>query len=135
MLVHSVVDFNLHIPANSAWFAASAGMAVTNPRSPPPSLPLCQRCRTALSCACTQVRPTTEFFRDHASDTFRCTPVPERNLSPPFPSSRQNALQLNLQTRSVTSHQRVGSLMSCYWSFCILAHCETRYAQQSRFLL
>jgi O-antigen ligase len=29
MLVHSFVDFNLHIPANAAWFAVLAGMATT----------------------------------------------------------------------------------------------------------
>jgi len=28
LLVHSFVDFNLHIPANAAWFAALAGIAV-----------------------------------------------------------------------------------------------------------
>jgi O-antigen ligase len=28
LLVHSFVDFNLHIPANAAWFAALAGVAV-----------------------------------------------------------------------------------------------------------
>jgi O-antigen ligase len=27
MLVHSIFDFNLHIPANAAWFAVLAGMA------------------------------------------------------------------------------------------------------------
>jgi hypothetical protein len=27
MLVHSFFDFNLHIPANAAWFAVLAGMA------------------------------------------------------------------------------------------------------------
>jgi O-antigen ligase len=27
LLVHSFVDFNLHIPANAAWFAVSAGVA------------------------------------------------------------------------------------------------------------
>jgi len=27
MLVHSLVDFNLHIPANAAWFAVLAGIA------------------------------------------------------------------------------------------------------------
>jgi len=30
MLVHSFFDFNLHIPANAAWFAVLAGIAVTN---------------------------------------------------------------------------------------------------------
>jgi O-antigen ligase len=29
MLVHSLVDFNLHIPANAAWFAVLAGIATT----------------------------------------------------------------------------------------------------------
>jgi O-antigen ligase len=29
LLVHSFVDFNLHIPANAAWFAALAGVAVS----------------------------------------------------------------------------------------------------------
>jgi O-antigen ligase len=29
MLVHSFFDFNLHIPANAAWFAVLAGIAVT----------------------------------------------------------------------------------------------------------
>jgi fumarate reductase subunit D len=29
MLVHSLADFNLHIPANAAWFAALAGIATT----------------------------------------------------------------------------------------------------------
>lgn len=28
LLVHSFVDFNLHIPANAAWFSACAGLAV-----------------------------------------------------------------------------------------------------------
>ena len=28
LLVHSFVDFNLHIPANAAWFAVLAGVAV-----------------------------------------------------------------------------------------------------------
>jgi O-antigen ligase len=27
LLVHSLADFNLHIPANAAWFAVSAGLA------------------------------------------------------------------------------------------------------------
>jgi hypothetical protein len=27
LLVHSLVDFNLHIPANAAWFAFCAGLA------------------------------------------------------------------------------------------------------------
>ncbi len=30
MLVHSFFDFNLHIPANAAWFAVLAGIAATN---------------------------------------------------------------------------------------------------------
>jgi hypothetical protein len=29
MLVHSLWDFNLHIPANAAWFAVLAGIATT----------------------------------------------------------------------------------------------------------
>src|SRR2546427_10532921 len=29
MLVHSFFDFNLHIPANAAWFAVLAGLATT----------------------------------------------------------------------------------------------------------
>jgi hypothetical protein len=29
MLVHSLGDFNLHIPANAAWFAVLAGIATT----------------------------------------------------------------------------------------------------------
>jgi len=29
MLVHSFVDFNLHIPANAAWFAVLAGIAIS----------------------------------------------------------------------------------------------------------
>jgi len=29
LLVHSLVDFNLHIPANAAWFAFCAGLAST----------------------------------------------------------------------------------------------------------
>ncbi|MBI4166170.1 MAG: O-antigen ligase family protein [Acidobacteria bacterium] len=29
LLVHSLVDFNLHIPANAAWFAVSAAIATT----------------------------------------------------------------------------------------------------------
>jgi O-antigen ligase len=28
LLIHSLVDFNLHIPANAAWFAVCAGLAV-----------------------------------------------------------------------------------------------------------
>jgi O-antigen ligase len=31
LLVHSMFDFNLHIPANAAWFAALAGIAVSTP--------------------------------------------------------------------------------------------------------
>ncbi|HEY6291297.1 MAG TPA: O-antigen ligase [Terriglobia bacterium] len=43
LLVHSLVDFNLHIPANAAWFSLCAGLAVcpdahaddsTDPREP-----------------------------------------------------------------------------------------------------
>ncbi len=30
MLVHSFFDFNLHIPANAAWFAVLAGVAIAN---------------------------------------------------------------------------------------------------------
>ena len=30
MLVHSLGDFNLHIPANAAWFSALAGIATTS---------------------------------------------------------------------------------------------------------
>ena len=30
LLVHSLVDFNLHIPANAAWFAVLAGVALTH---------------------------------------------------------------------------------------------------------
>lgn len=33
ILAHSFVDFNLHIPANAAWFSACVGLAVT--RQPP----------------------------------------------------------------------------------------------------
>jgi O-antigen ligase len=29
LLVHSLFDFNLHIPANAAWFAVLAGIATT----------------------------------------------------------------------------------------------------------
>jgi O-antigen ligase len=29
LLVHSFLDFNLHIPANAAWFAVLAGLATT----------------------------------------------------------------------------------------------------------
>ncbi len=35
LLVHSCVDFNLHIPANAAWFAVLAGTASTNRRQVP----------------------------------------------------------------------------------------------------
>jgi O-antigen ligase len=31
LLVHSLVDFNLHIPANAAWFAACAALATIGP--------------------------------------------------------------------------------------------------------
>jgi hypothetical protein len=27
LLIHSFVDFNLHIPANAAWFAVCAGLS------------------------------------------------------------------------------------------------------------
>ena len=37
LLVHSFVDFNLHIPANAAWFSASAGLALL-------AGPLAKRC-------------------------------------------------------------------------------------------
>jgi len=30
LLVHSLVDFNLHIPANAAWFSLCAGIAVSH---------------------------------------------------------------------------------------------------------
>ncbi|HEV1994025.1 MAG TPA: hypothetical protein VGR03_06835, partial [Candidatus Acidoferrum sp.] len=30
LLVHSFIDFNLHIPANAAWFSACVGMAQRN---------------------------------------------------------------------------------------------------------
>ena len=33
LLVHSLFDFNLHIPANAAWFAFLAGIAVVHTRS------------------------------------------------------------------------------------------------------
>jgi O-antigen ligase len=33
MLVHSLADFNLHIPANAAWFAVLAGIACSDRRS------------------------------------------------------------------------------------------------------
>ena len=33
MLVHSFFDFNLHIPANAAWFAILAGLATTGEQS------------------------------------------------------------------------------------------------------
>jgi O-antigen ligase len=36
LLAHSVVDFNLHIPANAAWFAFCAGFAVVAPQTPAP---------------------------------------------------------------------------------------------------
>ncbi|MGH9431538.1 MAG: O-antigen ligase family protein [Terriglobia bacterium] len=32
LLVHSLADFNLHIPANAAWFAMLAGLAITGAR-------------------------------------------------------------------------------------------------------
>ena len=31
LLVHSLVDFNLHIPANGAWFAVCLGLATVPP--------------------------------------------------------------------------------------------------------
>jgi O-antigen ligase len=34
LLLHSFVDFNLHIPANAAWFAASAGVALCSTSGP-----------------------------------------------------------------------------------------------------
>jgi O-antigen ligase len=34
LLVHSLVDFNLHIPANAAWFAFCAGLATTRSADP-----------------------------------------------------------------------------------------------------
>ena len=33
ILVHSLWDFNLHIPANAVWFAVLAGIAITSPDS------------------------------------------------------------------------------------------------------
>jgi hypothetical protein len=33
ILVHSLLDFNLHIPANAAWFAFSAALATARPHS------------------------------------------------------------------------------------------------------
>jgi O-antigen ligase len=38
LLTHSFVDFNLHIPANGAWFATCAALATL--RTPPPSVDL-----------------------------------------------------------------------------------------------
>ena len=35
ILIHSFVDFNLHIPANAAWFAFCAGLAVLSDRMIP----------------------------------------------------------------------------------------------------
>jgi O-antigen ligase len=32
LLVHSFFDFNLHIPANAAWFAVLAGLATISPQ-------------------------------------------------------------------------------------------------------
>jgi O-antigen ligase len=32
LLVHTLFDFNLHIPANAAWFAVLAGIATTEGR-------------------------------------------------------------------------------------------------------
>ena len=37
LLVHSFVDFNLHIPANAAWFAFCAGLATLSGRTVPPT--------------------------------------------------------------------------------------------------
>lgn len=34
LLVHSFADFNLHIPANAAWFALAAGLAMLSARRP-----------------------------------------------------------------------------------------------------
>ena len=34
LLVHSFFDFNLHIPANAAWFAVLAGLACSAPETP-----------------------------------------------------------------------------------------------------
>jgi O-antigen ligase len=31
LLVHSLVDFNLHIPANAVWFAVCAALATSGP--------------------------------------------------------------------------------------------------------
>jgi hypothetical protein len=31
IFVHSISDFNLHIPANAAWFAAAAALATLSP--------------------------------------------------------------------------------------------------------
>ena len=36
LLVHSLADFNLHIPANAAWFAACAAIATSPPRAAVP---------------------------------------------------------------------------------------------------
>ena len=33
LLVHSLVDFNFHIPANAVWFAVSAAMATSGPKA------------------------------------------------------------------------------------------------------
>jgi O-antigen ligase len=33
LLVHSWVDFNLHIPANAVWFAVSAAMATSGSKA------------------------------------------------------------------------------------------------------
>jgi O-antigen ligase len=35
LLIHSFVDFNLHIPANAAWFAFCAGLASLSGRIMP----------------------------------------------------------------------------------------------------
>jgi O-antigen ligase len=37
LLVHSFFDFNLHIPANAAWFVFLAALASTEPEAPSPT--------------------------------------------------------------------------------------------------
>jgi O-antigen ligase len=37
LLVHSLFDFNLHIPANAAWFTLCAALATVQVTAPPPS--------------------------------------------------------------------------------------------------
>jgi O-antigen ligase len=39
LLVHSLVDFNLHIPANALLFFVSAHLATTRPQTPTPGIP------------------------------------------------------------------------------------------------